>query len=203
MNRLSMSFRGRHQRKSYSFAPVLLLALSLITASRLQGQSDAAGSRGARSNKGTIMLSATLPSQLRLSLSNVDLDVQVSDPAQRTAVISVPVTSSWVLGSASNSVDLIGFFDSPAAALTDDAGHAIPTSHVLGGLAADDMVPFAETSPAGNANASRVFFRQTISRQNVAASRSDTLKIQVSPIADLGAPAGEYRGVLHLRLISY
>lgn len=197
MNCTSIDFLGRHQRTLQT--AVILLALTMITASRLQAQSGG----DAQSGKGMILLSATLSSQLRLSLSDVDLDVQVSDPARKSAVISVPVTSSWVLGSNSNSVDLVGFFDSPAAALTDDAGHAIPTSHVLGGLAADEMMPFSETTSAGNASASRVFFRQSISRQNVNASRNDTLKIQVSRVDDLGAPAGEYRGVLHLRLISY
>ncbi len=178
------------------------LGIALISASAAlaQGQSAVAG---VNSSSAAIQLAATLPSQLRLSLSEVALDINVCDPTQSSAAVTVPVTSSWVLDSGTNNVELVGYFDSPAMALSDDAGHAIPANHVLGGLAEEVMMPFGETSRLGIATASRTLFRQQIGRRNVTGSRSDMLKIQLSRIDDVAAPAGEYRGTLHLRLVSY
>jgi len=181
---------------------VLTLTLALTITLRAEGQ-IAAMQSSLHSSHAAIQLNAALPAQLRLSLSDINLDFKVTDPTQSSAVIAVPVTSSWVLDSSSNNVELVGFFDSPAAAMQDNAGHTIPANHVLAGLADEVMMPFVETSRVGTANASRSFFRQRISRQNVSDTRTDTLKVLLSRIDDLGAPASEYRGVLHLRLISY
>ena len=182
---------------------LLALALAALPASAQTMLGASARRPGFQSNKAAIMLAATLPPELRLSISTVQLDINVSDSARKSAVLEVPVTSSWVLNSGASHVELVGFFDSPQAALTDDAGHAIPSDRVLGGIAADSMAPFNQSSEVGTASASQTFYQQRISRDNVVSRRSDTLRIQVSPVSDLGAPAGEYRGVLHLRLIAY
>jgi hypothetical protein len=154
-------------------------------------------------SRAAIRLVATLPAQLRLSLADINLEINVADPTQASQVVSIPVTSSWVLDTTTNSVELVGYFDSPESALTDNQGHFIPANHVMGALAGESMAPFVETSRVGTANSSRTFFRQQISRQNVTDSRSDTLNVQLDRVDDLGAPAGEYRGILHLRLVSY
>jgi hypothetical protein len=176
-----------------------LFTLLLLSAVSAFGQSNSALS----SSKAAVMLSATLPAQLRLSLSTVNLDIPVTDPAQRSAIMTVPVTSSWVLDRASNNVELVGFFDSPETALVDEHGRAIPSDHVLGGIDQDNMAPFTESSRFGTANGSRTFYTQRISMENVSSTRTDTLNIQLNRIDDLNAPAGHYRGVLHLRLVSY
>lgn len=183
-----------------------VLAALFFAALPVSAQSLLANSvrdRGLSSNKAVIMLAATLPPELRLSISSVQLDIKVNDPAQKSAVLEIPVTSSWVLNSEANHVELIGFFDSPAAALTDGAGHAVPSSRVLGGTTAGDLLPFDESSSIAPASASHTFYQQRISRDNIVNRRTDVLRIQLAPINDLGAPAGEYRGVLHLRLIAY
>ena len=177
----------------------MVLALGL-TASPAKAQLT---NSSLHSSKAAIQLNATLPAQLRLSLSDINLDIKISDPSQSSQVVAVPVTSSWVLDTASNNVELVGFFDSPDAAMMDNRGHTIPASHVLGGLTQDSMTPFVESSRVGTADASRTFYRQQISQHNVADTRTDILQIQLSRIDDLGAPASEYRGVLHLRLVSY
>ncbi|HSS96463.1 MAG TPA: hypothetical protein VLK33_05520, partial [Terriglobales bacterium] len=99
--------------------------------------------------------------------------------------------------------ELVGYFDSPASALVDNAGHAIPANHVVGAVAEGEMLPFIESNRSGVSNASRVLFRQDISPINVVGSRSDTLRIRLNRIDDLGLPLAEYHGVLRLRLISY
>jgi len=178
---------------------ILALSLALFCCDEAVAQS--AG--GVQSNKAAIALTATVPAQLSLSLSDIVLDANVPDPAQSTAVASVSVTSSWVLNSESSNVELVGFFDSPQAAMSDAAGHVLPASHLLGGIAGGELGSFSESARVGTANASRTFFHQAISTANLTSSRTDTLNVQLAPINDLGAPAGEYTGVLHLRLVAY
>ena len=178
------------------------MVLVLTGMSFSQTQSLRSEHPGTAGNKASILLTATVPSQLRLSLSEAYVKVRVSDPAQRSALLLVPVTSYWALDSSSSNVELVGFFDSPLAALSDETGRAIPASHVLGGISENDMRPFTDHS-AGISGACRTFFLQSISRQNATASRSDLLRIRLDPIADLNAPAAEYRGLLHLRLIAF
>ncbi|HEY1261893.1 MAG TPA: hypothetical protein VGF06_00130 [Terriglobales bacterium] len=177
-----------------------LLALCIATISTPKA---AAADSGLNSAKAAIQLRATLPAQLKLSLADISLNISVADPAQNSQVVSVPVTSTWVLDSTTSNVELVGYFDSPQAAMMDRAGHAIPADHVLGGLVNESMLPFVESSRVGTDNASRTFFRQQISNQNVSASRTDTVQIQLRRIDDIHAPASQYRGVLHLRLVSY
>jgi hypothetical protein len=175
---------------------LMALMLSLVA-------SQAIAQSKLHSGNAAIQLNATLPATLRLSLAEINLDIKVSDPTQSSEVVTVPVTSSWVMSTTTSNVELVGFFDSPAAAMSDSKGHIIPANHVFGGLSARDMKPFVESSQVGAANSSRTFFHQRITRQNVVDKRTDMLNIQMSRIDDLGAPASEYRGILHLRLVSY
>jgi hypothetical protein len=158
-----------------------------------------------RSNSGSspIVLLATLPATLTLSISSVNLSIPVSDPAKASAIVAVPITSSWTLNSWTANLELIAYFDSPLRALADEANHVIPSNRVLGALDNEQLAPFVETSTEGIAGASRTLFLQSISAHNRAASRTDTLRIQLSSIADLGAPQGNYRGTVRLRLVAY
>ena len=156
-----------------------------------------------RSGAAVVQLTATLRAELRLSVSLIHLDIKVIDPTHDSAIVAVPVTSSWVLDSGERNVELVAFFDSPDTAMANDKGDRIPANHLLGGLKEETMAPFVETTRVGTASASRIFFKQPISRRNAVDTRTDTLNIQLIRIDDLGAPAGEYRGILHLRLIAY
>jgi hypothetical protein len=146
---------------------------------------------------------AYLPATLRLSISSSNLDFAVLDPAQPSAMVRLPVESFWNLNSSTSGVQLVGYFDSPRSALSDGAGHKIPSNHVMGGLAGSPSAPFTETTSVGTTAAGRVFFQQAIGKGNVSGSRTDLLQIKVEGIADLGAPEGNYHGVLHLRLVAF
>jgi hypothetical protein len=163
----------------------------------------APGSTALGSASAAVNLMAVLPPTLGLNISALNLEIEVIDPGQRSAVITAPVTSSWSLSSSSSAVELVGYFESAQHALADARNNTIPSSRVLGGINAEAMLPFAETASVGTAGASRTLFRQLISRQNVRGNRTDNLKIQVDRVDDLGIVPGEYTGVLHLRVISY
>jgi len=196
MSRLNKIFT----KLNWLFKTTLPVVLAVPSISRCEGQETSA--KGSKGSIATIQLSATLPTQLRLNISDIDLNVEVSDPGQSSKVIAVPLVSSWVLSSSSNGVQLVGFFDSGEAAMSDGAGHAIPTTHVLGGLNQEGMSPFIEPGPAGPTS-SLTLFREKIGHANVVGFRSDTLRIQLEPISDLGMPSAEYYGTLHLRLFAF
>jgi hypothetical protein len=65
------------------------------------------------SGPAVIGLLATLPATLTLSISSVDLNIPVTDPTAASAVVSVPVSSSWTLNSSTTNVELVAYFDSP------------------------------------------------------------------------------------------
>ena len=182
---------------------IILAGFFALTFALASSPKATAAGAALNSAGGAIQLTAVVPAQLKLSLSTVTLDIKVDDPSQSSEIVTVPVTSSWALDSSTSNVELVGYFDSPVNALADNAGHSIPANHVLGGLASDTLAPFVETNRVGTANSSRTFFRQEISHLNATNTRIDTLQIQLNRIDDLGAPAAEYRGVLHLRLVSY
>jgi len=158
---------------------------------------------GLSSSVAPIGLLAVLPSSIGINISAVHLTVSVDNPSIPSATIQVPVTSFWHLGSSSTSVELIGYFDSPQQALADAHGHWIPSDRVQGSLAGQQMRPFTETSSVGVAGATRAFYHQAISRDNLSASRSDVLEIRVDRIADLSLGSGVYQGVLRLRMVAY
>ena len=179
---------------------IILISLSFYLEATPQ---TAAATSQISSARAGIQLVATMPAQLKLSISEVNLVVRVDDVSQSSKAVSVPITSSWVLNSSMSKVEMVGYFDSEVGALMDNIGHTVPADHVIGGISQDQMFPFVESSRVSPSNASRTFFRQDISDANFVSSRTDILQIQVRRIDDLGLPPAEYRGVLHLRLVSY
>ncbi len=161
------------------------------------------GSAALTSASAAVNLVAVLPPTLGVSISTLNLQIAILDTGQRSAVVAVPVTSSWTLSSSANAVELVGYFESPQRALTDATGNAVPSRRVLGAINAESMRPFVDTASIGTPGASRILFRQAVSRLNLTGSRTDTLKVQVDSVADLGIPKGQYTGTLHLRVISY
>jgi hypothetical protein len=160
-------------------------------------------SRSNASGSGLIALHATLPAEMTLSISKVDLNIPVRNPGEPSAIIAVPITSSWLLDSSTTTVELVAYFDSSQRALAEDSGHVIPSDHVLGGLDDQALKPFVESSRDAIPAASRTLFRQRISQYNARASRADILRLQLMSLTDLGAPQGNYQGTINLRLVSY
>ncbi|HVO62770.1 MAG TPA: hypothetical protein VMT53_17675 [Terriglobales bacterium] len=146
---------------------------------------------------------AVLPATVGVSISTVHLNVSIEDPSQRSSMVTLPVTSSWNLNESISAVELVGFFDSSERALANVTGDAIPSSRVMAAINNEAPQAFRETASVGTRGAARRLFRQPISRSKVSGSRRDDLHIQVDRVADLGTPAGEYTGTLHLRLIAY
>lgn len=204
---------GSRKLKSICSTGTIFCALLLLLTISVQAQILRSGSLGqgglAASGAGIssavapISLLAVLPPSVGLSISNVHLEVPVKDPNVPSKVVSVPVTSTWHLGTSSTAVELVAYFDSPQHALADAEDHSIPSSRVLGGLSGEQLRPFTESSTVGSDGGSRILYHEGISRKNYTGSRNDTIEIGVDRVADISATAGVYEGILHLRMIAY
>jgi hypothetical protein len=186
----------------------IVIAIGISASAQSLGGS--LGRRGTSSNystltsaAATINLSAVVPATLGVSVSSVHLMVSVKDPNIPTEVIQVPVTSFWRLGSSSNGVELVGYFESPAKALVDGQGHAIPSTRVEAGIRGQQSAPFTESASIGTAGGSRTLYRQAVSLGNFSGFRNDLIEIRVARVSDLGLQSGAYGGTLHLRMLAY
>jgi hypothetical protein len=188
---------------------VTLLSTSLASSAQSSGPASRETSISRNRNSPTlsgkpalIALIASLPPSLTLNVSEIQFNIKITDPNQDSSIMALPVTSSWVLNSTTTSVNLVAYFQSQQA-LSDSLNHFVPADHVMGGLNSEPLLPFEETSSEGRVGSSRNLFREPISAGNYRNCRTDTLRIQVRGIADVGAPEGNYRGILHLRLTAY
>src|SRR5215467_1531756 len=109
---------------------IILIGLSFYLEATPQ---TAAATSQISSARAGIQLVATMPAQLKLSISEVNLVVRVDDVSQSSKAVSVPITSSWVLNSSMSKVEMVGYFDSEVGALMDNIGHTVPADHVIGG----------------------------------------------------------------------
>jgi hypothetical protein len=189
---------------------VACIVIAIGISASAQSLGGSLGRRGTSSNystlttaAATINLSAVVPATLGVSVSNVHLMVSVKDPNIPTEVIQVPVTSFWRLGSSSNGVELVGYFESPAEALVDAQGHAIPSTRVEAAIRGEQSAPFTETAGIGTTGGSRTLYRQAISLGNFSGFRNDVIEIRVARVSDLGLQSGAYGGTLHLRMLAY
>jgi len=193
-----MSWQRHNIVSEQLFRLALVLTVALHSSSRCLAQPPPA--RNIESRATSVLVTARLPSELRLNTSEIHFEIAVKDPKQFSEILRVHVHSSWVLGTGTSNISLIGFFDERNAAMSDTAGHAIPASYVLGGIDGEAMAPFTEH---GHGNASLTMFRERITPSNIASARADTINLELAPIDLLRLPAAEYQGTLHLRLISY
>src|SRR5579884_2301813 len=115
---------------AFIFLGLSTCASAQVVGGSLGRQATAAGYPTLTGAAANITLSAVLPASVGVSVSNVALVVSVKDPHSATEIIRVPVTSFWHLGSSSNAVELVGYFESPEHALVDAEGHGIPSTHV-------------------------------------------------------------------------
>jgi hypothetical protein len=204
---LHFTLLGRNLKANAALVCLLPLLTISVQAQTLRSGSLSRGELGSSSASiasavAPISVIATLPPSLSLSVSTVHLKLAVTDPNVPTNSVSIPVTSSWHLGTSSTAVELVAYFDSPQQALSD-GDRWIPSSRVKAGLSGEQPMPFTETSSEGSAGGSRILFRQGISRQNYSGSRNDTIEVALDRISDLSATPGVYEGTLHLRMTAF
>ncbi len=115
------------------------------------------------------------------------------------------ITTIWILAPTRTSVKLFGSFSSSTAALTDGAGHNIPSADVLGEVTTGSptsFTAFTQTVPFGAAGAGLLLFNQAITVANDVSTRIDNLSLEID-LNGTNVPAAVYTGTLQLQAAGF
>lgn len=173
--------------------------LAVACAAALPG----AGTAQVLSGIGNVNLNAVHPQSVTVTVTGgATVNFTMSDNAIASGDVPAVVQTSWNLnpGLVGN-VDLYGYFDTPAQALTDGAGNDIPTTWVEGRMSTGNpttFTAFTETNPVGPAGGSLDLFTTPITGVNKIGTRTDNLDLQIN-LTGQAVPAGTYTGVLHIQ----
>lgn len=181
----------RMQTKFGTIAALVMVA-AMFTAS--------APAQVLNSGASPIALNAVLPDSITLTLSGNAVNFTlVGGSASNPGSTSITATTTWLLRPNVNSLKLYAFFSSSTAALSDGAGHNIPSADFQisdngGGFAA-----LTNTVPFGGANAGLQVSSVRILGNNKTGTNSDvmTFNINLAPLPSL--PAGVYTGTLTIQ----
>ena len=143
-----------------------------------------------------IALNAVLNQSLTVTLSGNAVNFNlVAGSANNLGSTTITATTSWTLTQTIGVVSLYAYFTSSTSALTDGAGHFIPSSSFQLSDNGGAFNPLTSTVPFGGANAG-VPVSYTLILGNNKSSRTDIMKfnINLSPLPSL--PPGNYTGTL-------
>jgi hypothetical protein len=108
---------------------------------------------------------------------------------------TITITTSWIISLPPLTITLYAFTSSTTAALTDGAGHNIPTSNVSGSANGAAFSAFTGTSSFAAGRSITIFSQSTLS---LSGSRNDTLGLQIDTTS-LALPPATYHGTLTIR----
>jgi hypothetical protein len=119
----------------------------------------------------------------------------------------VAITTQWdVNPGQTNSVSLVGYFTTPAQALSGP-GVQIPSSRVLGRVTTGSpttFTPFTQNAVAGAgvAGGSLMLFSVDISGPTKQITRTDNLDLELDLVGFPDLPVGSYTGTLNIRAVA-
>ncbi len=148
------------------------------------------------SNTAAVNLAAIMGSSISVSASPALVNFNLAPGGVANGSSTITVTTQWVLRPLQN-VTLYAYFTSAAGALTDGAGHNIPSSKVSGSPNGGAFTSFTGNSPFAVGSSITIFTERVVGN-NRNKIRNDTLGLQIDT-SGLGLPSGIYTGVLNLR----
>jgi hypothetical protein len=153
----------------------------------------------------TVALNATLAESLTITPSVTTLTVPLAAGAMAAPSATFNVKTVWVLAANRGTVDVLGYFATPAQALSDGAGDNIPSSEVLGSVNSGTAAPFTGGADhsAGVAGGSLSLGTTAIGNTNRSSNRTDTLSLQVDLTSQPQLPAANYSGNLSLQAVAF
>ena len=171
-------------------------ALALAAAGTVQAQV------GLTSNTATVTLNATKTSTLTVTPSTGTTTLaSITDNSNANVFPNVGLTTAWNL-TAGTSVNLIGWFTTPASALANGAA-VIPSSNVEGGINGGGWTAFtgAAVGGVGVAGGSLQLFNQAVAAVNYFANRTDQLNLRLNLVGFPTTSAGTYTGTLNVQAV--
>src|SRR3989454_6589878 len=124
------------------------------------------------SNQATVNLNAVLGESLTVTASPGTVNFTLAASGPSTGSVPVAITTAWALGSSRTKVNLFAYFTT-ANALTDGAGHNIPSANVSGSVNSGAFATFT-TAGAFSTQSLQVFL-QALAAGTFNSSRSDNL----------------------------
>lgn len=170
----------------------LLLVIALVaTLARAQVRNSGAS---------PIALNAVLSDSITLTLSGHAVNFTlVGGSASNPGSTGITATTNWVLRPSVNSLKLYAFFSSSTTALSDGAGHNIPSANFQISDNGGAFAALTNTVAFGGANAGLQVSSVPIRGYNKTGTNSDlmTFNINLAPLPNL--PAGVYTGTLTIQ----
>lgn len=179
-------------RAQFGTIAALLLAAAMVV--------SPAGAQVQNSGASPIALTAGLSDSITLTLSGNSVNFTLTGgSANNPGSTGITATTNWVLKPNVNSLKLYAFFSSSTAALSDGAGHNIPSADFQISANGGGFTPLTNTVPFGGANAGLQISSVPIRGYNKTGTNSDlmTFNINLAPLPNL--PAGVYTGTLTIQ----
>lgn len=183
----------RPLNRALAGAAALTLALALASTAEAQV--------GLTSNTSTVTLNATKLSTLTVAPSTGTASIaSITDNSAANVFSAVSIQTDWNL-TAGTSVNLIGWFGTPASALANGAA-VIPSSKVEGGINGGGWTAFtgAAVGGVGVAGGSLQLFTQAVTG-NLLNTRTDNLDLRLNLAGFPATTAGLYTGTLNLQAV--
>ncbi|HUR05232.1 MAG TPA: hypothetical protein VM347_21990 [Nonomuraea sp.] len=157
---------------------------------------------GQLSNTATVTLNATKASTLTVTPSTGTATLaSITDNSNANVFSAVSLQTDWNL-TAGTSVRLMGWFTTPASALTNGSA-VIPTANVEGGINGGGWSAFtgAAVGGVGVAGGSLQLFSQPVAAANYFGTRSDALNLRLNLVGYPTTTAGLYTGTLNVQAV--
>src|SRR4051812_33221758 len=170
-----------------------LLPLAVKTAASASAQVRNSGAS-------PIALNAVLSDSITLTLSGNAVNFSlVGGSASNPGSTGITATTYWVLRPSVNSLHLYAFFSSSTSALSDGAGHNIPSADFQISANGGAFAPLTNTVAFGGASAGLLVSSVPIRGYNKTGTNSDvmTFNINLAPLPSLAA--GVYTGTLTIQ----
>jgi hypothetical protein len=181
----------RMQLKFGTMAALLLAAMASVAPARAQVRNSGAS---------PIALNAVLSDSITLTLSGnaVNFTLIGGNP-NNPGSTGITATTTWLLRPNVNSLKLYAFFSSSTSALSDGAGHNIPSADFQISDNGGAFAALSNTVPFGGANAGLQVSSVRILGNNKTGTNSDvlTFNINLAPLPNL--PTGVYTGTLTIQ----
>lgn len=159
-----------------------------------------------RSNVAGVNLSATLPDAISVTASPGQVNFALVSNGVSVGSPAVTINTAWVLDR-NTTVSTYGYFSSSTSALSDGAGHNIPSSSVSGSVNGGGYQTFTGNCPF-SANTCLTILTQRVTGPilfgllgpgNRVGNDNSTLQLRISTVG-LALKAGTYVGVLHIQV---
>src|SRR6476469_4568176 len=156
-------------------------ALAVAAALALAAASTAEAQAGLTSNTATVTLNATKLSTLTVSPTTATTSIaSITDNSLANQFPDVGLTTAWNL-TAGTSVNLVGWFATPASALANGAA-LIPSTKVEGGINGGGWTAFSggPVGSVGVAGGSLLLMPQAVNAGNYFSSRTDNVNLRLN-----------------------